>query len=277
MRKRRIIVMGFMASCPIAGVVWQHLHYIVGLQRLGHDVYYVEDSARYPYNPQNFATSEDCTHAVQTLHDLAQAFSFGSRWAYCARFLDPPQCFGMHLRRLRQLYTEADAVLNICGAQELHEDLLKNQHLIYVESDPGVEQIYVDLGDEKALTYLGHHQTLFTFGENIGSNSFPVPLHGLRWLPTRQPVVIDFWETESAPAKNAVFSTIANWSTRGKKDVRWKGKNYLWSKTENFLHFIRAPEIASATFEIATEMRDEVVAEEFVARGWRLVSPTRSH
>ena len=31
MNRKRIIVMGFMASCPIAGVVWQHVHYIVGL------------------------------------------------------------------------------------------------------------------------------------------------------------------------------------------------------------------------------------------------------
>ena len=46
MTRKRIVVMGFMGSCPIAGVVWQHLHYIVGLQRLGHEVYYVEDSAR---------------------------------------------------------------------------------------------------------------------------------------------------------------------------------------------------------------------------------------
>ena len=51
MSKKRIVVMGFMGGCPIAGVIWQHIHYIVGLQRLGHEVYYVEDSARYPYNP----------------------------------------------------------------------------------------------------------------------------------------------------------------------------------------------------------------------------------
>ena len=31
MKRKRIVVMGFMASCPIAGVVWQHIHYIVGL------------------------------------------------------------------------------------------------------------------------------------------------------------------------------------------------------------------------------------------------------
>ena len=45
--RKRIVVMGFMAGCPIAGVVWQHIHYIVGLQRLGHEVYYIEDSAQH--------------------------------------------------------------------------------------------------------------------------------------------------------------------------------------------------------------------------------------
>ena len=53
MKRKRIVVMGFMGSMPIAGVIWQHIHYIVGLQRLGHDVYYVEDSARLPYNPED--------------------------------------------------------------------------------------------------------------------------------------------------------------------------------------------------------------------------------
>ena len=54
MKRKRIVVMGFMGSMPIAGVIWQHIHYIVGLQRLGHDVYFIEDSARLPYNPETF-------------------------------------------------------------------------------------------------------------------------------------------------------------------------------------------------------------------------------
>ena len=29
---KKIVVMGFMGSMPIAGVIWQHVHYIVGLQ-----------------------------------------------------------------------------------------------------------------------------------------------------------------------------------------------------------------------------------------------------
>src|SRR5207302_6067709 len=43
MKRKRIVVMGFMGSCPIAGVIWQHVHYIVGLQRLGHDISYIGD------------------------------------------------------------------------------------------------------------------------------------------------------------------------------------------------------------------------------------------
>ena len=90
MKRRRIIVMGYMASCPIAGVVWQHLHYIVGLQRLGHDVYYVEDSSRYPYNPTSLPDDatplserirSDCIYAADTLRNLAEKFSFQNRWA----------------------------------------------------------------------------------------------------------------------------------------------------------------------------------------------------
>ena len=217
MRKRRIIVMGFMASCPIAGVVWAapalHSRTAAAWTRrvLCRRIPLAIPTILKILRRARIALTRfkpSTTLPKPLVSEVVGPIALGSRSSAVLWDASTTSASALH---------EADAVLNICGAQELHEDLLKNQHLIYVESDPGVEQIYVDLGDEKALTYLGHHQTLFTFGENIGSNSFPVPLHGLRWLPTRQPVVIDFWETESAPAKNAVFSTIANWSTRGEK------------------------------------------------------------
>jgi len=271
MKRRRIIVLGFMGCCPIAGVIWQHLHYIVGLQKLGHEVYYVEDSARYLYNPQTLETSDDYTYAVETLRELAEAFNFKERWTYCARFLDPPQSFGLSLSRLRDLYREADAVLNVCGSQWLHDDLLECRRLIYVESDPGPEQMTLDQGEPRRN--IERHHNLFTFGENIGSSLFPVPLHGLKWLPTRQPVVTDFWKTEVSPAKDAVFTTITNWSTRGKKDIAWQGETYFWSKSENFQRFIDAPLVARETLEIATNIQDTSTAKLFRTKGWRLVSP----
>src|SRR2546429_559553 len=37
-----------MTKIPVAGVVWQTAHFLVGLERLGFDVYYVEAHARTP-------------------------------------------------------------------------------------------------------------------------------------------------------------------------------------------------------------------------------------
>jgi hypothetical protein len=75
--------------------------------------------------------------------------------------------------------------------------------------------------------YLGKHHALFTFGENIGMPEFPVPLHNLTWLPTRQPVVTDPWKADAPPPQGAVFTSVANWSTSGIKDIEWRGDKYL--------------------------------------------------
>ena len=87
MKRKKIVIMGFMGSMPIAGVIWQHVHYVVGLQRLGHDVFYIEDSARLPYNPQTFEVTNGFDYAAQVLAHLASEFDFENRWGFCARYL----------------------------------------------------------------------------------------------------------------------------------------------------------------------------------------------
>lgn len=273
MKKKKLVVMGFMGSCPIAGVIWQHIHYLVGLNRLGHDVYYVEDSARIPYNPETFDVSEDYQHAGNVLARLAREFGFERRWGFCARYLPESPTMGLSLKKIQQLYRDADAILNVCGSQEFNDDLLQSERIIYIESDPGVEQIKVDMRTKTTIDYLRRHHALFTFGENIGTKSFPVPLHGLPWLPTRQPVVTDLWKTSRAPAKGAVFTTVANWSTSGLKDIEWRGEKYLWSKSREFIHFVGAPRKASELFELATDLKDGKMRDKFVRNGWRFRSP----
>src|SRR4051812_22451581 len=184
MRRKRIVVMGFMGGMPIAGVIWQHVHYIVGLQQLGHEVYYIEDSARIPYNPATFDTNNDYTYAADLLDRLSREFHFEERWSFCARYLPENPTAGMALSRIRELYKSADAILNVCGTQEFNDDLLTSERILYVESDPGVEQIKVDTGVESTQEYLTRHHALFTFGENVGTERFPVPTHGYQWLPT---------------------------------------------------------------------------------------------
>jgi hypothetical protein len=273
MKRKRIVVMGFMGSMPIAGVIWQHIHYIVGLQRLGHDVYYVEDSARIPYNPQTFEVTTEFDYTARLLNRLSREFDFRNRWAFCARYVPGNPTAGLRLKRIRQLYREADAILNICGTQEFNDDLLVSDRILYIESDPGVEQIKIDKGVKSTKRYLGRHHALFTFGENIGTKSFPVPTHGLKWLPTRQPVVTDLWRTRRSPSRAALFTSVANWSTSGLKDVTWRGKKYLWSKSREFLRFISAPKKARETFELATNIEHGATRARFERNRWQLTSP----
>jgi hypothetical protein len=273
MKRKRIVVMGFMGSMPIAGVIWQHIHYVVGLQRLGHDVYYIEDSARLPYNPETFEVTDEFTYAAKVLRRLAREFEFDRRWGYCARYLPGSPTAGLPLKGIRQLYREADAILNVCGAQEFNDDLLLSDRILYIESDPGVEQIKIDRGVKSTIEYLRRHHALFTFGEKIGTKSFPVPTRAFKWLATRQPVVTDLWKTNCLPSGAAVFTTVANWSTSGLKDIVWRGKKYLWSKSREFLRFISAPKRAGETFEMATNIEDAKTRRQFERNGWRLISP----
>ncbi len=275
MKRKRIVVMGFMAGCPIAGVIWQHVHYLVGLQRLGHEVYYIEDSERLPYNPARQEVNTDYSYAAAKLQELASQFGFEGRWGFCARYLPDQPCAGLDRPKIRELYRSADAILNVCGSQELNEDLLENQHLLYVESDPGVEQIRVDQGDPGPLDYLSRYHRLFTFGESINRPEFPVPLHQFRWHPTRQPIVTDLWKTSAPPPPGAVFTSVANWNTSG-KDIEWRGDKFLWSKSPEFLRFINAPEAAKETFELATLIHDAETRQQFSAHSWRLSDPTNA-
>jgi hypothetical protein len=273
MKRKRLIVMGFMGSCPIAGVIWQHIHYVVGLQKLGHDVFYIEDSARLPYNPDTFEVNNEFDYAAKILEHLATEFHFKRRWSFCARYLPGNPTAGLPLRRIRELYREADAILNVCGTQEFNDDLLASDRILYIESDPGVEQIKVDQRVKSTIKYLRRHHALFTFGENVESAAFPVPTHNLKWLATRQPIVTDLWKTNRRPLSAAVFTSVANWSTSGLKDIEWRGEKYLWSKSREFLQFVAAPKKSGEPFELATDIKDARTRRKFERNGWRFRPP----
>lgn len=274
MSRKRIIVTGYMARCPIAGVIWQHLHYIIGLQRLGHEVFYLEDSTANPYHPILGDYVSDWSYTAAIMPKLAAQFGFEEHWGYRARYLDDRPTAGLGSARINELYREADAVINVCGEQELHEDLLQNRCLIYVESDPGKEQCVIDNHPGSPIrATLSQYQAVFTFGEYIGTERFPVPLHGVPWQPTRQPVVLDLWKTGAPPPGGAVYTSIANWNTGGIKDIEWLGEKYLWSKALEFLKFIEAPARAGESFELSTNLQDAATRESFLRQGWRLTCP----
>src|SRR4051812_6872337 len=143
--KGKIIVFGIAFWYPLAGVTWQFVHYLLGLKRLGHDVYYVEDSARDVYDPYANEFTSDPRANVRILEKVLASYGLKDKW--CFRSHAQNRCFGLSEAQLNQLYSDADAFLNVTGAQEIRSEHMKIPRRIYVETDPVVSQIKVWQGD----------------------------------------------------------------------------------------------------------------------------------
>jgi hypothetical protein len=253
---------------PLAGVTYQFLHYLLGLRRLGYDVFYVEDSARWIYDPVSDDLTPDADRNVATIAPILEAHGFEGRWAFNGSY-SGGRCCGMTETRLNALYREADAFLNVTGAQEIREEHLRVPRRIYVESDPFAMQVKIANGDNEVLQQLCAHDAHFTFGENLGAEDCHVPIERFRWQPTRQPIALDLWDS-SLPAGTA-YNTITTWRNDG-KDVTYHGQTYYWTKHREFEKLVDLPRCRpKVSFEIAAGVGDDV-RRLLLGNGWRHVN-----
>ena len=252
--KGRIIVFGILFWYPLAGVTYQFLHYLIALRRLGYDVYYVEDSGRWIYDPQLNDLSPDATPNIEAIAPILKQHGFADRWAFRGAY-EGGRCYGIDESALNNLYKTADAFLNVTGAQELRPEHLQIPRRVYVESDPFASQIKVAKGDEKMIRTLAQHDTLFTFGESVGSSDCDVPVERFKWLPTRQPVVMDLWV--SSPIGGDTYTTITTWHNKG-KDLEYRGDTWYWTKDREFEKFLSLPSKRSVRLELAATVPPDV-------------------
>lgn len=252
--KGKIIVFGILFWYPLAGVTYQFLHYLIGLRRLGYDPYYIEDSARWIYDPHLNDLSPDADGNIAAVVPALQAHGFGDRWAFRGKY-PGGKCYGLSESQIEQLYREADGFLNVTGAQELRDEHLAIKRRIYVESDPFALQVKVAKGDAGAIKMLAAHDTLFSFGENLGARDCGVPVEKFRWLPTRQPVVMELWNGQ--PLGGDTFTTITTWQNKG-KNIEWQNQMWYWTKDREFETFLDLPKHRSEKFELAATVDDDV-------------------
>ncbi len=69
------VVSGVIATYPVGGVAWDYGQYALGLERLGFDVYYLEDTGLYTFDAEQNAYSEDCSYGVRYLSETLAALS----------------------------------------------------------------------------------------------------------------------------------------------------------------------------------------------------------
>jgi hypothetical protein len=264
-RARTAIVFGLMFDLPFAGIVLQFLQYMIGLRRLGWDVWYVEDSRSWPYDAAGRDAAAGAEQSVRSVAPVLERHGFADRWVYRSAFA-ASECFGAGEAALRRLYREADVALNVTGAQEVREEHGSIPLLVYVQSDPFKMQVDAADGRSRARQQLAAHHRHFTFGELVGTPQCLVPDAGLVWHPTRQPVVLDLW---SGGRRGPSYTTVTTWHNSA-KDVVWQDERYYWTKDREFLAVMELPTRTRARLELAVdELPPE--ADELRRHGWTLV------
>jgi hypothetical protein len=228
----RIVVTGLIAQHPLlGGVTWDYLQYAVGLARLGHDVYYVEDSGEWPYNFDGGASGNDwvaydCTKNVESLAGVMARFGLSDRWAY--RFPLESRWFGLSDLKRRTVLGSADLLINVSGTLEHPEEYRRIPRLAYIDSDPVFTQVRLARDQAEFERRVDIHDVHLSFGECVPFDGVPPTRH--RWLPTRQPVVLSEWRP-SMPRRD-IFTTVMSWTsykplvhagrTYGQKDVEFR-------------------------------------------------------
>ena len=260
----RLLVFGMMGGTPFAGVAWQVLHYLEGFRRLGCDVHYVEDTGAWPYDPDRNTITDDPSYAARYIERVLGWAGLNGRWAYVA---PNGEVRGMEAATLERLIESCDALVNLTGATVLQERHMGVPVRIYLETDPVLPQIEVAQGREFTIDLLAAHTHHFSFGECLGRPGCLVPVERFDYLPTRQPVVLDWWSARGA--RNGDYTTVASWR-QTQKDIVWEGETYYWSKDREFMKVLDLPRRTAASFELALSIDDGDERSALLAAGWKV-------
>jgi GT2 family glycosyltransferase len=267
--QRPIVVLGMVTKMPVAGVVWQTLHYLLGLEQLGFSAYYVEAHGRTPSMLMSTEHDDSSARAASFLAAIMRRFGFGGRWAFRALH-DDGRCYGMSESQVDRLCRSAELLLDLHGGTVPRPELIASDRLVYVETDPVQPQVELAHGLESTIEFLEQHCAYFTFAENYGQRSCGLPVSDrFDFRPTRQPVACDLWATDHSPRRQE-FTTIGNWRQQW-RDVWFDGETYGWSKHQQFAKVLNLPDLTGSRFELALSSYGEEDQHALEGHGWKVI------
>jgi GT2 family glycosyltransferase len=266
-QSKKIVLLGMMTRIPVAGVVWQTVHYLVGLQRLGYEPYYVETHARTPSMLMEREEDDSSAMAAAFIEKVMRRFGLEHQWAFFGLH-DDSRCFGMTRPELERLYDSALLLINLHGGTEPLAELYANDRLVYLETDPVQLQVELQQNVQETIDFLEPHCAYFTFAENYGNADCLLPLQDRYPLrPTHQPVVMDFWSGRQGLRRD--FTTVGNWRQPW-REVTYEGERYSWSKHYEFLKFIDLPARIDQPLELALSSYEPDDREMLTDHGWQV-------
>ena len=267
----KILVMGYLVRGPLGGMAWHHMQYVLGLHNMGHEVYYVEDSGddKYCcYNPETGSNNEDFSYGMRFAESFFDQLGLGNRWAYFDQHTGG--WYGALADKAPDLFRSCDLLLNLSCSNPIRLWASEIPARILVDTDPVFTQIR-NLTDQKRKSLTEQHNVFFSFGENISQGISIVPDDGIKWRPTRQPVVADVWPY-SRGKTNGKFTTVMQWESY--KSREYKSRRY-GQKSDSFLEFLQLPELTNNQLQIAMG-GGSAPRQELRKHGWQISNPSET-
>lgn len=269
----RIICTGLIGQYPFGGVIWDYIQYILGFRALGHEVWYLEDTGTWAYDHIAQQPSDDCSNNIAYLSHIMEAFDLGDRWIY--RNEADGRYHGVTDPALAEkILSGADVLANISGACWLREPTAAIRKKLFLDGDPMFTHISM-VADEKVGARIRQHDVHYSFGLNIGQPDCVVPTGGLRWIPTVQPVALDYWQgpgIDPLPIARDTWATVMNWSSYAAKE--YNGESY-GQKDAEFMRFLDLPKLTGEKFLLAVGQGPgrKRPTETLLAHGWQIIEP----
>lgn len=264
----RIVVLGYVVRRPLGGGTWPFVQYALGLLRLGHDVYLVEDSEDYGccYDPSRHVTDDDPTFGLRYAARVFDELGLGRRWTYYDAHRET--WHGPIASRAREVCGTADLVVNVSGINPIRPWLADVPVRAYIDTDPAFEQVRHAVDRDRRRRALDHN-VFFTYGENIpaGRSRF-LPDVRLPWIATRQPVVLERWPVTPPPAAGRL-TTVMLWNSYAK---RAHAGQRFGMKSESFEPYRDLPARTAVPLEMALGGPD-APRRDLAAAGWSIVNP----
>src|SRR5262249_44070247 len=135
----RVVVTGLVGTYPVGGVAWDYLQYVHGFRELGCDVFYLEDTGRWLYDPERETFVDDAAYGARFVGESLA-------------LLDPHRARGWSPRApggpgrgaggggVAGVGGEAALFLNVSGSCWLREPYRAARVKAYLDSDPGYTQ-----------------------------------------------------------------------------------------------------------------------------------------
>jgi len=265
------IVSGALGNKPLnGGNAWSRLSWVLGLQKLGCEVLFVEEIA-----PEACVDSSGAPSSFEDSANLAFFKATMCRFGLersSALLCGQDRGWGLSVAELANRSREAQLLFNLSGHLVRPEIKIPVACKVYYDDDPGFTQFWH--ATDSAGPRLDDHDFYFTIGENIGARDCSIPTGNIPWRHTRPPVVLDRWPPLPGNAFER-FTTVASW--RGAYGpVTYGGKSY-GLKVHEFRKFLDIPRLTGRTFEIALQIYpgDQKDLDALLAQEWLISDPKK--